>query len=139
MPNITPDPETAIGKWTDAEIATALRAQDRDKRAKDNRSPQSPLFLDFRGAPRLHASKPTRSERGYRASDLDEAAPAWARHQPSPFPLQNQNLPWDGRRPTLAQGWSGLFRMLTAAPHKSPNPADARARHIYCTRMSRPG
>jgi hypothetical protein len=63
MPNITPDPETGIGKWTDAEIAIALRAQDRDKRAKDNRSPQSPLFLDFRGASRLHASEPTRSER----------------------------------------------------------------------------
>src|SRR6202030_3392726 len=36
----------------------------------------SPLVPRFRGASGLRASKPTRSERGYRASDLDEAAPA---------------------------------------------------------------
>jgi hypothetical protein len=25
VPNITPDPETGIGRWTDAQIATAIR------------------------------------------------------------------------------------------------------------------
>lgn len=40
--NITPDPETGIGRWTDAEIAAAIR--DGDARGKGVESPAMPYY-----------------------------------------------------------------------------------------------
>jgi len=109
--NITPDRETGIGAWTDAEIIAAIR--DGDARGKGVEAPVMPYF-QFAGM-----------------SDADvRALVAYLRTLP---PVQRQNREADVSLPfpRLAyRAWRVLFAPRVTPPAETPTEPLARGRYL---------
>jgi len=109
--NITPDPETGIGRWTDAEIAAAIR--DGDARDRGVEAPAMPYY-QYAGM-----------------SDADVAdLVAYLRSLP---PVVRENQPHEGELPLARWAywfWRLLFAPSVSRPETAPTEGLQRGRYL---------
>ena len=113
VPNITPDPETGIGGWTEDQLVTAIRF---------GVSPEGHTYFP---------AFPYRSYQGMTDSDARDIA-AWLLAQP---PINRSTADHDLNFPVglgrLAMpGWNRLANLLTTEPETPADPQIARGAYL---------
>jgi mono/diheme cytochrome c family protein len=109
--NITPDPDTGIGRWSDAEIVAALRAGDTPARGVE--APVMPYYLYA----------------GMADADVQDLV-AYLRTL-APVRRENRRAEVGMPLPSLAyRAWRLLFAPRATAPATAPTDALARGRYL---------
>ena len=109
--NITPDPETGIGRWSDAEIAAAIR--EGEARGKGVESPAMPYY----------------QYAGMTDADVADLI-AYLRTLPA---VRRENRPHEGELPlarSAYRAWRLVFAPAPARPATAPTTGVARGRYL---------